>query len=52
MPDPDSDDNKTHGEKSIEVLMNHYGVENPAERVQGEEFTKTLLPVVHTEWKI
>lgn len=46
-------DNKTYGEESIEVLKNHYGVEKPAKRVQGGEFTKTPLiisPVVHKEY--
>jgi len=43
----------TYGENSISTLLAHYGIDRPAEKLQGEEMVKeaTISPEITTEWK-
>ena len=52
MPSADSAELPTYGSESIEVLLNHYGVDKPALTLSGEEAEKSALISyeVQTEW--
>ena len=44
----------SYGEDSVDLLIEHYGAEQPAETVQDDEYTKeaVISPELRTEWKI
>ena len=43
MPAADSSDLLAYGEDSVDLMLAHYGVEQPAETVDGDEYTKEAL---------
>ena len=51
-PAADSSDLLAYGEDSVDLMLAHYGAEQPAETVDGEEYTKEALisPEIRTEW--
>ncbi len=53
MPSIDSSDLPSYGENLVKVLIDHYGADQPAETVLGEEVVKPALisHELHTEWK-
>ena len=53
MPAADSLGLLSYGEDSVDILIEHYGAEQPAETVQGDEYTKEALisRELRTEWK-
>ena len=53
VPASDTSDLLSYGENSIDLLINHYGVDLCAETVQGDEYIKQVLmsPELRTEWK-
>ena len=50
---PDSSELLHYGEDSVEILLGHYGVEMPADTIDGGEYTtKALISSdIRTEWK-
>ena len=53
VPAADSSGLLSYGEDSVNLLIEHYGAEQPAETVQGDGYTKEALisPELRTEWK-
>ena len=53
VPTADSSGLLSYGEDSVDLLIEHYGAEQPAETVQGDGYTKEVLisPELRTEWK-
>ena len=53
VPAADSSDLLAYGEDSVDLMLAHYGAEQPAETVDGDEYTKEALisPEIQTEWK-
>ena len=53
VPAADSSGLLSYGEDSVDLLIEHYGTEQPAETVQGDGYTKEALisPELRTEWK-
>lgn len=53
VPAPDFSDLLHYGEDSVEILLGHYGVEMPADTIDGGEYTtKALISSdIRTEWK-
>ena len=53
VPAGDSSGLLSYGEDSVDLLIQHYGLEQPAETVQADEYTKEALvsPKLQTEWK-
>ena len=53
VPAADSSDLLAYGEDSVDLMLAHYGAEQPAETVDGDEYTKEALisPEIRTEWK-
>ena len=53
MPAADSSDLLAFGEDSVDLTLAHYGVEQPAETVDGDEYTIEALtsPEIRTQWK-
>ena len=53
VPAADSSGLLFYGEDSVDLLIEHYGAEQPVETVQGNEYTKEALisPELQTEWK-
>ena len=53
VPATDSSDLLGYGEDSVDSILAHYGAEQPAETVDGDEYTKEALisPKFQTEWK-
>ena len=49
----DSHDLSHYGEDSITTLLAHYGIDRPAETLQGEKTVKEAIisPDITTEWK-
>ena len=41
-----------YGDDSVDLMLAHYGAEQPAETVDGDEYTKVALisPEIRTEW--
>ena len=50
---PESPEYPSYGEDSVDTLSSHYGVDRPAQTLEGEEFSKPALTSaeVSTEWK-
>ena len=53
VPDADSSDLLHYGEDSVDILLGHYGMEKPADTIDGGEYTaKALISSdIRTEWK-
>ena len=53
VPASDFSDLHSYGEDSVDLLINHYGADLPAETVQGDEYIKQALisPELRTKWK-
>ena len=53
VPVDDSSDLFAYGEDSVDLLLAHCGVEQPAERVDGDKYAKEALtsPEIWMEWK-
>ena len=53
VPAADSSDLFAYGEDSANLMLAHYGVKQPAETVDGDEYTKEVLTSleIRTEWK-
>ena len=53
VPAADSSGLLSYGEDSVDLLIEHYGAEQPVETMQGDEYTKEALisPELRTEWK-
>ena len=53
VPAADTSDLLHYGEDSVDLLLTHYGAEQPADTVDGDEYTKKALisPDIQTEWK-
>ena len=53
VPSPESPEYPSYGEDSVDTLSSHYGVDRPAQTLEGEEFSKPALTSaeVSTEWK-
>ena len=53
VPAADSSDLLHYGEDSVDLLLAHYGAEQPADTIDGDEYTKKALisPDIRTEWK-
>jgi len=53
VPAADSSDLLHYGEDSVDLLLAHYGADQPANTVDGVEYTKKALisPDIRTEWK-
>ena len=53
IPSPESPEYPSYGEDSVNTLSRHYGVDRPAQTLEGEEFSKPALTSaeVSTEWK-
>ena len=51
VPAADSSGLLSYGEVSVNLLIEHYGTEQPVETMQGDEYTKEALisPVLRTE---
>ena len=54
VPATDSSDLVAYGEDSVDLMLAHYGAEQPAETIDGDEYTKEALisPEIRTEWKM
>ena len=53
VPAADSSDLLAYEQDSVDLMLAHYGAEQPAETVDGDEYTKEALisPEIRTEWK-
>ena len=53
LPANDSSDLLAYGEDSVELMLAQYGTEQPAETINGDEYTKEALisPEISTEWE-
>ena len=53
VPATDSSDLLAFGEDAMNLMLAHYGAEQPAETVDGDEYTKEALisPEFQTKWK-
>ena len=53
MPAAASSDLLAYGEDSVDLMLAHYGVEQPAEIIDGDEYTKKALisPEIRMEWR-
>ena len=53
VPAADSSGLLSYEEDAVDLLIKHYGAEQTAETVQGDEYTKEALifPELRTEWK-
>ena len=53
VPATDSSNLPTYGEDSVELMLEHYGVEQTAVTIDGDEYIKEALISndIRTEWK-
>ena len=53
MNAPDSSDLFAYGEDTVDLMLAHYGIEQPSVTVDGDEYTKEALisAEIQTEWK-
>ena len=53
LPKSDSPSSSTYGDRSIDVIFDHYGQDKSAETVDGEETEKKAIvsSEIRTEWK-
>ena len=54
VPTADSSDLVAYGEDSVDLILAQYGVEQPAETADDDEYTKEALisPEIWTKWKM